>query len=178
MDIRELIQQGEGQHLEFKVSFSTDNEAIETLCAFGKPYIRVGRTNQSMGPQEQKERLLAGQEDWAEEKDRPYFELVSRTVTRTEDKFQPGWNVQQVGGDHIPVIEWRFRGTRLQATYGVAPGERSNPEELHLLRHLRPLAATRPGRLGAGGPDRVRGTMARTLRPTLRGVPDRGSENA
>lgn len=188
MDVRDLIKQGEGQHVEFKESFSTDNEAVETLCAFanaeggtvlvgvsdpgavvgtslgkntrenfankvhnstepplyvslitdqvdartvvlisvkaprqgelfyafGKPLVRVGKTNQVMSPQEQKERLLAGQRDWSNERDRPRFELVSRSVTRTEDKFQPSWNLERVAGDYVSTIEWRFRGTRLR----------------------------------------------------------------
>ena len=32
--LRELIQRGEGQTIEFKTSFAEDNEAIETLAAF------------------------------------------------------------------------------------------------------------------------------------------------
>lgn len=34
IDVRELIERGEGQHVEFKASFSEENEAIKTLCAF------------------------------------------------------------------------------------------------------------------------------------------------
>ena len=34
MDVCALIKLGEGQQVEFKESFSADNEAIETLCAF------------------------------------------------------------------------------------------------------------------------------------------------
>ncbi len=34
MQVGDLIKLGEGQHVEFKASFSADNEAIESLCAF------------------------------------------------------------------------------------------------------------------------------------------------
>ncbi|MDP2936670.1 MAG: ATP-binding protein [Dehalococcoidia bacterium] len=34
LDIWELIERGEGQHVEFKASFSEENEAIEALGAF------------------------------------------------------------------------------------------------------------------------------------------------
>lgn len=188
MDVMELIKQGEGQHVEFKESFSTENKAIGTLCAFAnaeggsvlvgvadagavvgvsigkntlenfanklrdstdpslhpsvnkhevddrtvvvvsveahrpgelfyafnKPHIRVGKTNQIMTSQEQRARLLEGRNDWAEERDRPRFELGSRAVTRTEDRFEPAWNLLQVSGDYVPTIEWRFRGARLR----------------------------------------------------------------
>ncbi|MCL4458413.1 MAG: putative DNA binding domain-containing protein [Chloroflexi bacterium] len=86
----------------------------ELFYAFGKPLIRVGKTNQVMSPQEQRERLLAGQKDWSEERNCPRFELFSRSLTRTEDKFQPNWNLQQVAGDYVPTIEWRFRGVRFR----------------------------------------------------------------
>jgi predicted HTH transcriptional regulator len=33
-EAQRLIQQGEGQQIEFKASFSESREAIETLCAF------------------------------------------------------------------------------------------------------------------------------------------------
>lgn len=152
MSVRDLIQQGESQHVEFKESFSADNKAIESLCAFsnsqggtvlvgvsdvgavvgaslgkntlenfanklaqhtqpplyvcltteqvdpgtvvvisvkahrqgelfyafGKPFIRVGKTNQVMSPQEQKERLLMGQSEtpWIVRAGGPEFRLM------------------------------------------------------------------------------------------------------
>ena len=33
-EVRAIIKNGEGQRTEFKKSFSEDNEAIESLCAF------------------------------------------------------------------------------------------------------------------------------------------------
>ncbi len=86
----------------------------ELFYAFGRPFIRVGKTNQIISPQEQKERLLAGQTDWSEEKDRPRFDVEQSALTRTEIQFQPQWKVRQVAGDFIPTIEWRFRGARLE----------------------------------------------------------------
>lgn len=187
-DVTELIEQGEGQRVEFKQSFSADNEAIETVCsfanadggsvligvsdagvvvgasvgkntlenfanklhsstdpslhaslnehqlgattvvvisveahgpgalfyAFNKPYIRVGKTNQAMTSQEQRTRLLEGRDDWAEERDRPRFEVASRVGSRLENKFEPEWQLLRVAGDYVPTIEWRFRGARLR----------------------------------------------------------------
>lgn len=188
LDVRKLIELGEGQHVEFKTSFSEENDAIETLCAFAnseggtvlvgisdsgivvnvslgkntlenfanklhretepplyvsltshqvdgktvvavsvkaprqgelfyafvKPFVRVGRTNQVMSPPEQRERLLAGQMDWLEEKDRPHFAIRSTGGARTETQFQPQWRIDKVSGDYIPTIGWRFRGARLR----------------------------------------------------------------
>lgn len=34
IDVKSLIEQGEGQQIEFKRGFTTENEAIETICAF------------------------------------------------------------------------------------------------------------------------------------------------
>ena len=50
----------------------------ELFYAFGKPFIRVGKTNQVMSPQEQKERLLMGQSEtpWTVRAGGPEFQLM------------------------------------------------------------------------------------------------------
>lgn len=107
----------------------------ELYFAFWRALIRVGKINQRMSAQEQKTRLLegaqeqnallvigapersalrvSGERDWAEEINRPRFELPSRALTRTESQFQPQWRLKQVSGDIVSIVEWRYRWARL-----------------------------------------------------------------
>jgi hypothetical protein len=192
----ELVKQGEGQKVEFKQSFSEENEAIESLCAFanaeggtvllgvspqgnivgtslgnktledfsnrirahtqpplspmierlavgereivaatvpghsrgqlfyafGVPHVRVGPTNQRMSPDECRARLLEGQEDWSEERDRPRFEVTLAAVTRLESEFVPQFKLRQFSGDPVANLEWRIRGPRFSMDWRPARG--------------------------------------------------------
>ena len=84
----------------------------ELFYAFNRPFIRVGKTNQVMTPSEQRARLLEGELDWSEERDRPVFEVSTRGVSRLENAFEPSLKIMQASGDRVPDIEWRFRGPR------------------------------------------------------------------
>jgi hypothetical protein len=99
-------------------------ERGQLYYAFNVPFIRVGRTNQVMTPDEQRVRLLAGVADWSEEKDRPAFEVIREALTRAENNFEPSWRLKQVSGDYVGNLEWRFRGPRFpmewQHTTGYA----------------------------------------------------------
>lgn len=86
----------------------------ELFYAFGTPYLRMGRTNQVMDPVEQKARLLGDQQDWAEERDRPRFDFPAGSFSNRETQFEIGRRVRQVSGDYVAVVEWRFRGPKLQ----------------------------------------------------------------
>jgi hypothetical protein len=201
-ELHTVIQDGEGQRIEFKESFAEENEAIESLCAFanadsgrvffgikndrtiigvtigkntienfinklrretnpplspiceqishpkgtvvifeaskggkgqlfyafGKPFIRVGKTNQVMSPDEQRTRLLAD-DYWSAEKNRPTFEVIGGSLKCLEKQFEPSWKIKQVAGDYVSNIEWRFRGPRFRMEWKQTTGyalERTN----------------------------------------------------
>lgn len=188
MEIQSIVSAGEGQRVEFKTSFASQNEIIETLGAltnadggvvfvgikddgaivgthigsktledfanrlaaesdpqllvsietkeingkkvvsisvgsarpgevfytFGRPKIRVGKINRTMSPTEQRARLLEGQDVWSEERDRPRFEFLGGSFSNWPNEFELRRRIKQVAGDYIQVIEWRFRGPKLQ----------------------------------------------------------------
>lgn len=97
-------------------------ERGQLFYAFNVPLIRVGRTNQVMSPDQQRARLLQGQDDWSEERDRPRFEVTQASVTRLETNFVPHFNVRQFSGDPMGSIEWRFRGPRFAMDWRQASG--------------------------------------------------------
>ena len=86
----------------------------EIYYTFGRPLLRIGRTNQIMGPHEQRARLLSGQVDWSEERDRPRFDLPGASFTNRSTEFELQRKIKRVTGDYMAVIEWRFRGPKLQ----------------------------------------------------------------
>lgn len=98
----------------------------ELFYAFGRPYVRVGKTNQVMAPEEQRARLQAVGDPWAEERDRPRFEMVQGAVTELETRFQPSWKIRKAAGDYVPNLEWRFRGPRFPLAWQPASG--ASPE--------------------------------------------------
>ncbi|MDP3064980.1 MAG: ATP-binding protein [Chloroflexota bacterium] len=86
----------------------------EVFSAFGKTFKRVGKTNPQMPFSEVKARLVAREDDWSEERDRPVFGVSTRGVRRLEEAFEPSLKVTQVSGDRVPDIAWRFRGPRFR----------------------------------------------------------------
>ncbi len=94
----------------------------ELFYAFGRPYIRVGKTNQVMTPPQQRARVNSTQDRWAEERDRPRFEATLQGVTQLETRFQPTFKIGQVAGDYVPNLEWRMRGPRFQMEWKQASG--------------------------------------------------------
>ena len=89
-------------------------ERRQLFSAFNSPYIRVGKTNQVMSPEEQRARLLAGVTDWSEEREHPDFAVIHEGLTRTESSFKPSCKIKQASGDYTSNLEWRFRGPRFQ----------------------------------------------------------------
>ena len=59
---------------------------------------------------------------WAEERDRPRFEVINRAVTELEKAFTPQWTLKQVSGDYVPNVQWRFRGQRFTMEWRQASG--------------------------------------------------------
>lgn len=94
----------------------------DVFYAYDKPLIRVGRTNQPMSAQEQRARLVQGQDDWSEERDRPRYEVTQASVRRHESGFVPQFNVKQFSGDPVANLEWRFRGPRFPMEWRQASG--------------------------------------------------------
>lgn len=97
-------------------------ERGQLFYAFNSPYIRVGKTNQVMSPDEQRARLQAGVANWSEEKDRPTFEVIHEGLTRTENSFKPSCKIKKVSGDYVSNLEWRFRGPRFQMDWRQVAG--------------------------------------------------------
>lgn len=89
----------------------------ELVYAFRRPYIRVGRTNQVMSPDEQRQRLLAGQEPRTEKHGRPRFHVQITGVTRLEREFSLSFRIFQAFGGRVSGIEWRFRGPRFHTDW-------------------------------------------------------------
>lgn len=54
--------------------------------------------------------LLERQAKWAEEKERPRFDLAQIGGSRLAATFTPEFNMRHAGGDPIAHLEWRFRG--------------------------------------------------------------------
>jgi hypothetical protein len=94
----------------------------QLFYAFNRPYIRIGKTIQVMSPEEQRARLQAGESDWSEERDRPTFEAIKRSLRCLENKFEPEFRLRQVSGDYVANLEWRFRGPRFQMDWQPATG--------------------------------------------------------
>ncbi len=94
----------------------------ELFYAFNVPLVRVGATNQRMSSEEQRARLMEGQEDRSEERDRPRFAVTQRGVTRLETEFVPQFRVQQFSGDPAANLEWRIRGPRFCMDWRRASG--------------------------------------------------------
>jgi hypothetical protein len=190
-----LIEQGEGQRVEFKKSLAEENQAIEALCAFanadggtvlfgvrndgtiagvslgdnttenlankiarslfpqmvasiqavtiddktvlavhvdrvgkgkvvftGSAPVRSGSTNQQLSWDEIRDRILVGESDWSEERHRPRFEVRREALRSLETDFEPQMAVRHVSGDHVGVLEWRFRGPRFLMDWRQASG--------------------------------------------------------
>jgi hypothetical protein len=94
----------------------------QLFYAFNVALIRVGRTNQVMSPDQQRARLLQGQDDWSEERDRPRFEVTQASVARLETAFVPQFTVRHFSGGQIAHLEWRFRGPRFAMDWRQASG--------------------------------------------------------
>ena len=90
--------------------------------AFNRPFIRVGRTNQVMSPDQQRARLVGEATHWSEERDRPTFQPIFRAVTSTETAFEPDFKLKHVSGESIRNIEWHFRGPRFQMEWRQVTG--------------------------------------------------------
>lgn len=94
----------------------------EVFAAFDRFRIRVDKTNQNMSAEEIRARLVQGQSDWSEERDRPNFEVSRRALKGLEAEFEPMMAVQHVSGDRIARLEWRFRGPRFAMEWRQASG--------------------------------------------------------
>jgi hypothetical protein len=100
----------------------------ELFHAYGRAYIRVGKTNQVMPTEMQRSRLRA--DPRPEEHDVPRFEAMQRAVSRLESTFTPEWAVRQVSGDYVANLEWRFRGPRFVMAWLPASGANLDRMEL------------------------------------------------
>ncbi len=60
--------------------------------------------------------------DWSEERDRPTYEVIGGSITRTESHFQPSWRLKHVSGDYVRELEWRFRGPRFEMGWQQTTG--------------------------------------------------------
>ena len=94
----------------------------QLFYAFNVPYIRVGKTNQVMSPDQQRVRLQSADARWSEERDRPTFEVTGRAVTNKDVSFEPAFRLKQASGEYVANLEWRFRGPRFQMDWGQAGG--------------------------------------------------------
>jgi hypothetical protein len=94
----------------------------QLFYAFNVPYVRVGKTNQVMSPDQQRARLEKKADAWSEERDRPRFEVISQGVDRLETAFAPHFGVRQVSGDPVANLEWRIRGPRFPMDWRPASG--------------------------------------------------------
>lgn len=94
----------------------------ELFYAFNVPLVRVGATNQRMSSEEQRARLMEGQEDWSEERDRPHFEVTRSGLTGLETEFVPEFNVKQFSGDPVANLDCRIRGPRFGGQWQSATG--------------------------------------------------------
>lgn len=94
----------------------------QLFYAFNRPCIRVGRTNKTMSPEQQKARLLDGSESWSDERDRPRFSVTMRGAKTLETDFSPMFGVEQFSGDPLAAFEWRIRGPRFAMDWRHASG--------------------------------------------------------
>lgn len=97
-------------------------EPNELYHAFKRAYIRVGKTNEVMSSQEQKKRLLAGQDSWRDDHARPRFAASFKGGRHLESAFQPEFRLQQFSGDLMANLRWRIRGTRFRMDWRSASG--------------------------------------------------------
>jgi hypothetical protein len=98
----------------------------QLFYAFGRPFIRVGKTNQVMAPDQQKARLREEESAWSGERDRPKFEVGLQSVSRLEPAFEPQFRVKQFSGDPIANLAWRIRGPRFAMDWRVESGSTLN----------------------------------------------------
>jgi hypothetical protein len=98
----------------------------QLFYAFGRPFVRVGKSNQVMSPDQQKARLRESESAWLEERDRPRFEVVTQGVDRLETAFAPHFGVKQASGDSVLNLEWRIRGPRFSMDWRAATGSTLN----------------------------------------------------
>ncbi len=97
------------------VAFSVQRAAVGVVYyTFGTPKVRSGKTNQTMSPQEQRARLVVGQQVWHEESERPRFELFGGWVSNSQSEFGLYRYIRQVEGEYITAVQWRYRGPRLR----------------------------------------------------------------
>ncbi len=97
----------------------------ELFMAFGKAFIRVGNSNHVMTPEEMKARLLEGEADGLEDRDRPRFDVSLSGAKRLEAEYEPQFKVTQISGDPVRGIEWRIRGPRFPMEWRAAQGFRT-----------------------------------------------------
>ena len=189
-----LIQQGEGQTVEFKKSLSEEDQAIEALSAFanadggtvlfgvrpdghvigvtvgsntvenlankvarslypqitpridtvaidgqtiiamtiekaskgkvifaGRAFRRSGKTNQQMSWDQVRDKILEGEPDWSEERDRPRFEVAPDGSASA-----PRFKVSRASGDYVADLEWHIRGPRFPMEWRQAHGSALN----------------------------------------------------
>lgn len=88
----------------------------------GRPLFRSGRTNQQMSWDQVRDKILEGEPDWSEERDRPVFEVALVGRSGTEEKFEPKFRVQKASGDNVANLEWRIRGPRFPMEWRQARG--------------------------------------------------------
>jgi len=83
-----------------------------------RPYVRVGSESRPARPDEVKALVAAAQFPASNlERHRPLFGRVSAGgLRRLEQEFEPSWQLEHIGGDTPPNIEWRFRGPRFGGT--------------------------------------------------------------
>jgi hypothetical protein len=86
-----------------------------------RPYLREGSISRPARPDEVKHLILASA---ALDTDLPTFEVTRRAIKGLEGDFVPDWRVQQVSGDHVRNIEWRFTGPRFSMPWQQAAGAR------------------------------------------------------
>jgi|GEM_PF-1878119 len=84
----------------------------ELYHAFSRAWLRIGSSNQSMSPAEQRARLLAGERRYNDERDRPRFAVRLFSLTSTETGFAPQFSVRHFSGEDVAEIGWRIRGPR------------------------------------------------------------------
>ena len=114
----------------------------ELFYAFNRPFIRVGNTNQTMTPMEQKSRLSSGLQPSGSVNTIPRFEIKNDGFDGLESAFRPGWKITQESGEFVPDLEWRIRGPRFSMNWSWISGsglsKQRLAETLDLRRETRP----------------------------------------
>ncbi len=106
------------------------NAPGELSYAFNRPFVRVGNTNQTMTPIEQKARLIVGLHPSGGVYRTPTFNVTNDGFDGLESAFRPGWKITQESGDFVPDLEWKIRGPRFDMEWGWISGSNLSNQRL------------------------------------------------